>query len=680
MAIGVGGEMAESPLRDGEAELRLIADQLPLPCWIAGPDGERSWVNRRWTDLTGSGSTSAWLGAVAEGDREAVRQSWASAVEAEQHFEVRCRLDDSADHERIALLRAEPIRDQSDHVVRWFGVLTELTDQLEAERRQTFMLAFSDRVRRHAEPDAMLREALAVLGRHLKTQRIGYAEADQAQDLLTVLMDWCDGLGGIVGRYPLLAFGPANIAALARGETVRIEDHLDHPLIGPADLPAYDAMGIRAAITVPLIRDGRLVALLSVHHASPRRWTDEEVRLVEEVAERTWAILERAMERTRAEAELERSREALHHSEKLTALGSLLAGVAHELNNPLAVVVANALLLEEEAEGAPHAEDARRIRLAAERCAKIVRTFLAMARQRQPERALTDVSEVVRSALDLSNYTLRSAGIEVEFDAAPDVPPIWADGDQLHHVVPNLVINAQQAMLDTPMPRRLHVRTRADPSGQVSVSVTDTGPGIPDDARRRIFEPFFTTKPQGIGTGMGLSYSLGVAEAHGGTLDLTETSSEGSTFTLMLPSGEPLRSGAPVAVAREARPRDHATALVIDDEAELAGVLARMLRGEGFDAEIATSGREAKKILHDRSFDLVVSDLRMPDLDGGALFEWLRAARPDQAERMAFATGDMLSPNSARVLAAAGRPVIEKPFTRAALRRMLNEIAGPTAA
>ena len=119
---------------------------------------------------------------------------------------------------------------------------------------------------------------------------------------------------------------------------------------------------------------------------------------------------------------------------------------------------------------------------------------------------------------------------------------------------------------------------------------------------------------------------------------------------------------------------------MIDDEAELAGVLARMLRGEGFDAEIATSGREAKKILHDRSFDLVVSDLRMPDLDGGALFEWLRAARPDQAERMAFATGDMLSPNSARVLAAAGRPVIEKPFTRAALRRMLNEIAGPTAA
>jgi len=380
-------------------------------------------------------------------------------------------------------------------------------------------------------------------------------------------------------------------------------------------------------------------------------------------------------EKKSAEDELERSREALHQSEKMNALGSLLAGVSHELNNPLAIVVGEAILLEEEAEGTSMAASAARIKRAAERCSRIVQTFLAMARQKTPERKACAVNELIEGTLELADYGLRSNGIEVVRHLDPGLPALWADPDQVSQVLLNLIINAQQALQTLAGPRCLTIESRLAGDGRVSITVGDNGPGVPADVARRIFDPFFTTKPQGSGTGIGLSFSLGIAEAHGGALQLIP-SETGAAFELLLPSApatdaEPAPTDdGPITVASSAIRR----ALVVDDEPELAETLARLLQGEGFEVAVAVGGAAAIEQLRDGEFDLVLSDLRMPGVDGPELFAWVRAEKPDMANRIGFVTGDTLGPAAVSFLKEAGRPFIEKPFSRSAIHSLVGEL------
>ena len=202
-------------------------------------------------------------------------------------------------------------------------------------------------------------------------------------------------------------------------------------------------------------------------------------------------------EKKRSAGELARQRESLYQREKLAALGSLLAGVAHELNNPLSVVVARAVMLEEQGDSATQAA-ALKIRTAAERCGRIVRTFLAMARQQQPERGPVAINDVVSAALDITSYAIRTSSIDVVLDLASNIPLILADADQLHQVLLNLIINAQQSLQERSAPRRLRIATRFDgDANSLRITVADNGLGIPPDLRARVFEPYFTTKPTG---------------------------------------------------------------------------------------------------------------------------------------------------------------------------------------
>jgi two-component system NtrC family sensor kinase len=242
-------------------------------------------------------------------------------------------------------------------------------------------------------------------------------------------------------------------------------------------------------------------------------------RIVYEGVRATVGAIVDLTERKRIEAELARQREALYQSEKLSALGSLLAGMAHEINNPLSVVVGRAILLEEDAPDAATAAAVVKIRQAAERCTRIVKTFLAMARQQPPERVPVHLNELISAALELVSYGLRTAGITVRLDLASDLPTLLADAAQLQQVFSNLFVNAQQALLEVPEPRWLHVTTCWErQSHVVCITVTDNGPGVPAPIHSRIFDPFFTTKPLGVGTGVGLSLSHAIITAHGGSL------------------------------------------------------------------------------------------------------------------------------------------------------------------
>jgi PAS domain S-box-containing protein len=243
----------------------------------------------------------------------------------------------------------------------------------------------------------------------------------------------------------------------------------------------------------------------------------------------------------RREAERARraSRDALRRNERLSAIASLLAGVAHEINNPLAVVAAQSLLLAEEAEGTPLAERAEKVRLAAERCGRIVASLLASARQKPTRRDPVDLARAVETGLDLTVEAAQAAGMELRVDLARDLPTIRGDADQIAHLVGNLIGNARSALASaepTGGTRRIAVTLSAE-QGAAVLRVADNGPGVPVALRERVFDPFFTTKPDGEGTGVGLALCRTIAKAHGGSIAVEETEGGGATFVVRLPLG-----------------------------------------------------------------------------------------------------------------------------------------------
>jgi two-component system NtrC family sensor kinase len=243
-------------------------------------------------------------------------------------------------------------------------------------------------------------------------------------------------------------------------------------------------------------------------------------------------------------------------------------------------------------------------------------------------------------------------------------------------VLTNLLINARQVLEERPQPRHVRLTARAD-AEWVRFEVADNGPGIAEHIRPRVFDPFFTTKPVGTGTGIGLAMSRGIVEAHGGALSLAPSDGEGACFVIRLPvrrgpGDPPIPNGTPAAQHR--RSEVARTALVVDDEPEIGRLLAETLHTLGYGAEVVESGEAAQAALGHRDYDVVLCDLRLPGLDGPALYSWMAERRPHLCARTAFITGDTLSASADRFLARAGRPILEKPFVPAELRRLLAEL------
>lgn len=386
----------------------------------------------------------------------------------------------------------------------------------------------------------------------------------------------------------------------------------------------------------------------------PIRDGDGKVRHVGEI------VVDISDER-KAQADLVASRDSLYQAEKLAALGQLLAGVSHELNNPLAIVVGRAAMLKEQLSGTPQEASIDKLRAAAERCGRIVKTFLAMARQSGPQRSLVQLRDLVEAALDLTEYGLASAGIEVSVTADEAMPLTYADGDQIVQVLINLFVNAQHAMEGREGEKRLEIEAGRDPlSGMLYVLVRDSGPGVEEKLATRIFDPFFTTKDVGSGTGMGLPVSRGMIEAQGGTLELVANGPEGACFRIALPvlehPGDTAQQEPAAPVVSRGR------VLIVDDEPEIAEMLAECLEAYGLTCEVRFNALAALTNISARNFDVVVTDLKMPGMDGIAFHRELARRDPALARRMIFVSGDVLQRQSTRAQIPAGHLLLEKPF------------------
>ena len=374
--------------------------------------------------------------------------------------------------------------------------------------------------------------------------------------------------------------------------------------------------------------------------------------------------------------ELQRQREALQQSEKLAALGSLLAGVAHELNNPLAVVIARAFMLEEEVTDPAIRSSVVPLRIAAERCARIVQTFLAVARQKPRARQPLAVEPQLAAVLEMLAYGLRSGGIEVirDWRAGADAT-VDADEDALHQVFLNLVINAQQALQDVQTKRRLFVNTRRR-KHWLEVAIGDSGPGVPKAIQSRIFEPFFTTKPPGAGTGIGLAVCHGIVTAHGGTIELRDRAGGGARFVVRLPLTEAASTEVPQRSTEDDAGLAGRKVLIVDDEPEILDALAAIFRREGCIVLTAKDGRSGMNVLNGNKVDLVITDLRMPRYDGKSLLDALASMPAERRPAAIVLTGDTLNRRLLETSLDPPPTVLEKPVDptviRAIARQLLN--------
>ena len=459
------------------------------------------------------------------------------------------------------------------------------------------------------------------------------------------------------GRFTTVNHAAENISGYKREELV---GQWFAPMLPDDDLPKALAhfqqalAGETGLFESQFYRKDGEVRTISITYSTPQK--DEEVlALIRDVTDQKML------------------QEQLIQSEKMSAIGQLVSGVAHELNNPLAGISAFAQLLLAEKRFPPDQRTAAEtIYSEARRASRIVQNLLTFARQHKAEKVPTSINQVLDDTLELRGYELRVRGIDVRREYEETLDDTMADAHQLQQVFLNLITNAEQAMEQRDgHHHRLTVRTRRNGEA-LRIEIEDTGGGIPPNLIERVFNPFFTTKPTGSGTGLGLSISLGIVREHEGRI-WAENVSTGARFIVELPVIKPRTSGdaRTVTHVQSMNENDSLRVLVVDDEASVRVSLQRYLAGRGHRVETTASGLDALTRLHDAKYDAVIVDMRMPDLSGEQLFERLRSNDPEHAERVIFTTGDLVNEQMRRFLDGTGRPCVPKPFEFASFDQVL---------
>lgn len=375
-------------------------------------------------------------------------------------------------------------------------------------------------------------------------------------------------------------------------------------------------------------------------------------------------IMNDITERTRLEAELFKTR---MQSEKLASLGQLIAGVAHEINNPLTSVIGCSEYLLEDCDLKGNAlEAAEIIADEARRSGKIVKSLLAFARQASPEKRPTDIGEVIRSVLGIRMYGLKDMGIMVSLHLDDNLPLVEVDVNQIQQVVLNLINNAVDAIMESGIGDRVAIRTFAQDNSAVMI-IEDNGPGISEKIREKIFDPFFTTKEPGKGTGLGLSISYGIIKQHGGDIKFASLSPNGARFIVLLPISIPKEREMPSDLSVGDIP---SKVLVVDDEKNVCLSISNYLKDLGSHVDTALSGKEALRKLSEQSYDLMFVDLKMPEMDGLELYQKLAAKHKEMAQRFILMTG-FQSEAVENYRRETGNVVLAKPFDRKEIVRTL---------
>ncbi len=388
-----------------------------------------------------------------------------------------------------------------------------------------------------------------------------------------------------------------------------------------------------------IVEEMSLPAMGGVFQISVSPWYDKDKRLVGSIHVAKDISNEKLLQ------------QQLIQSEKLSAIGELISGIAHELNNPLTGVMGYSQLLQLRKDLDDRAKDnLLKINSLALRCQKIVQNLLSFARKQKPERTLSDINDILEKTVELRSYELQVNNIEINRDLDRNLPKTIADAHQLQQVFLNVLTNAEQAMLEAHGKGHLTIRTHTDNrNARIVVEIGDDGPGIPETYLTRIFDPFFTTKEVGKGTGLGLSLSYGMIKEHGGNIYARSRLENGSTFYIELPIITHLQEDTnaapelmPQALQFENLVRGKRI-LVVDDEKYILDFFVEVFQPFPMQVDTASNGRAAMQKMMAAEYDLIISDFKMPQMSGKELYGWIKENRPQLANCIIFVTGDTVS-------------------------------------
>ena len=609
----------------------------------------------------------------------------------------------------------QPIRSPGGEITNIFVSGSDVTERTLGEetlRRSEARLRFLDDLAKEtgkgADADTILAVTTRMVGEYLKLSNCAYADMDDDEDGFTIRGDWAaEGSPSIVGHYSLAAFGRLAVSNLTRGLPLIINDNLRE--LAPEEAKTFQDIGIAATICMPLLRGGKLTALMAIHDKVPHTWSAEELALIREVTERSWAHIQRV----RAEAELRstaealaalnaslearveertaalvQAEEALRHSQKMEAVGQLTGGLAHDFNNILAGIGGSLELMNTRLSQGRIADVDRYLhgaQSAVKRAAGLTQRLLAFSRRQTLDPKPVDLNRLVAGMQDL---IARSVGpsVAVESVAAGGLWTTFADVGQLENALLNLCINARDAMPDGGkvtietanrwMDERAARERGLAPGQYVSLCVSDTGTGMSSETIARAFDPFFTTKPTGQGTGLGLSMVYGFAGQSGGSARIYSEVGQGTMVCLYLPR---YAAEAPDEEEFEREPEaprasGSQTILVVDDEPLVRMVAVEILTELGYDVLEADDGPSAMRLLQShRDICLLLTDVGLPNgMNGRQLADAARLGQPNL--KVLFITGYAENAVLNHGHLERGMQVMTKPFSGEALARRVNDI------
>jgi PAS domain S-box-containing protein len=702
--------LARRNLQHSEQRFRALVTATADEIYRLSPDwNDLRQLDGRGVIHAGVRSSRSWLDTyIQPADQPSVREAIRQAIHDRASFSLEHQITRPDGSPGWALSRVVPLFDDNGEILEWFGAASDITARREAEealraneRRLKFLDALGRETARSTDADVIMAITTQMLGEHLGVSVCAYADMDPDQDGFTIRGDWhAPGSTSIVGHYQLASFGKLALKNLHAGLPLILNDNAAQ--LEPEEAVAFLSIGLAATICMPLVKEGRLTALMAIHDRVPHEWTSDELFLLTEVTERSWAHIERVRaearrregeeqfrldlearvaERTEAlrlsEANIRRTEQALLQAQKMEALGNLTGGIAHDFNNLLMAVLGSLDLLRRRI---PPNPDFLRLldtaKAGADRGASLTARMLAFARRQELRTQDVELGMLIAGMTELLQ---RSLGPTIELRIVPAPVPAWVrtDVNQLETALLNLAVNARDAMHgqgDIQIEVCAHVAPASDPQLNPGdywcLCVTDTGEGMDEHTLKRATEPFFTTKGVGQGTGLGLSMVHGLAAQCGGTLRLRSTPGSGTTAEMWLPMASAPGMSSEYCAEEDTEGEVQPVVLhilAVDDDELVLSSTTEMLRDMGHKVYAARCAREALEWLERQPFDLMITDHAMPHVTGSQLVASAREFCPDLPVILVSGYAEAASGQTMNV------PCLAKPFSRAQLMELVNQ-------
>jgi PAS domain S-box-containing protein len=680
-------EGPSAELRLSERRFRTVALTTSVVIWFAAPDGTVVAENPSWAAFTGQTPAEysgwGWAAAIHPEDREQTLSQWRRSIAGSAPTSMSYRLRRHDGEYRDVLSQGAPVFDDEGRLAEWTGNCVDVTDSVRAEaalRASEERFKFLDRVGQatRSATDATVVMALTarMLGEHLGATRCAYADVDPDGDRFTIRSDWAMlGVPSSAGVYSLNLFGPKTESDMREGRILVVDD-IDQELGDEGGGRAFNAIGIKAIICAPLIKDGRLAAMMAVHQMMPRRWTEADIALVTDVVERCWAHIERVRDAARLLDQDRRKDE-------------FLATLAHELRNPLAPLrYATALLRMSSGPGGGQSSKAQDIiERQVGHMTRLIDDLLDLSRVNRGlihlQRTPVPLRQVMEQAIEISRPAIDAAGHRLEVHWPSEELTIDVDRVRIGQAIGNLLNNASKY---TPDGGSIRVSAWRD-GHHALIEVADNGIGIPPDQQGRLFQmftqlPHSASRAQG-GLGIGLALVKSLVQMHAGKVRAYSAGmDEGSIFTVELPL---LNVPAPPPAAPEARMKDGPLfdtpgaknrVLVVEDNADGRDSLMMLLILMGYDVEGVGDGHAALELCKSFRPHIILLDIGLPGMNGYAVARAMRANPAFEGVSLVALTGWGTEQDRAKATQAGFDHHLTKPTELGPLSEVLARISG----